>query len=111
MKKNLIFAFVVLTLSIMISACGASGPTTSLTVDMTDFMFNPADYVVPGGETITLELVNNGAVKHEFVIMNFGADIGDDINDEDESFKYGETDDDIRYGCLAYGFIKKGGER
>jgi len=27
-----------------------------------------------------------------------------DINDENESFVHGETDDDIRFGCLAYGF-------
>lgn len=27
-----------------------------------------------------------------------------DINNEDEPFVHGETDDDIRFGCLAYGF-------
>ena len=29
-----------------------------------------------------------------------------DINNEDELFKRGETDNDIRFGCLAYGFKK-----
>jgi len=30
-----------------------------------------------------------------------------DINGEDEPFLPGVTDDDIRYGCLAYGFKGK----
>lgn len=30
-----------------------------------------------------------------------------DINGEEESFVHGETDDDIRCGCLAYGFMKE----
>lgn len=29
------------------------------------------------------------------------------ISGETERFKRGETDDDKRYGCLAYGFIRK----
>lgn len=29
-----------------------------------------------------------------------------DINEEIEPFKAGETDNDIRFGCLAYGFIQ-----
>lgn len=30
-----------------------------------------------------------------------------DIFGNIEKFKYGETDDDTRYGCLPYGFIRK----
>jgi hypothetical protein len=30
-----------------------------------------------------------------------------DINEEDEPFKHGETDNDIRFGCLAYGFARE----
>jgi hypothetical protein len=29
-----------------------------------------------------------------------------DISGEEELFEPGRTDDDIRYGCLAYGFIR-----
>lgn len=29
------------------------------------------------------------------------------IDGETEAFKTGETDDDIRYGCLAYGFTRR----
>lgn len=30
-----------------------------------------------------------------------------DINGEHEAFRRGETDDDMRFGALAYGFLKK----
>lgn len=30
-----------------------------------------------------------------------------DINGEHETFKRGETDDDMRFGALAYGFVKQ----
>jgi hypothetical protein len=30
-----------------------------------------------------------------------------DINGEHNAFKHGETDDDMRYGALAYGFIRR----
>lgn len=33
-----------------------------------------------------------------------------DINGEDESFKRGVTDDDYRFGCLSFGFIKPVGD-
>jgi len=33
-----------------------------------------------------------------------------DINGEDKLFIPGETDDDIRYGCLAYGFKRERGD-
>jgi len=32
-----------------------------------------------------------------------------DIFGETELFEHGKTDDDIRFGCLAYGFIKNDG--
>ena len=91
MKKNLVFALVVLILSLVLSACGGSGPSTDLRVDMTDFMYNPAETIVPAGELITLKLVNNGAVEHEFAIMNFGTEVGDNFGDEDETNIYWEA--------------------
>ena len=80
--------FVVFTLLLILTACGGSGPSTNLRIDMTDFMYNPAGIVVPAGENITLELVNNGAVVHDFIIMNFDAKVGDDFGVEDEANIY-----------------------
>ena len=92
MKKSLMLVVVILGLSFVLAACGGSGPSTSLKVDMTDFMFDPDVYTIPAGETITLELSNNGAVEHEFVIMNFGTEVGDDFGDEDEANIFWEAE-------------------
>ena len=89
MKRTLEFAFVIF--SFVLTACGSNGPTTNLKVNMTDFMYNPADYSVPAGETIRLELINNGAVEHNFVIMKFGTIVGDDFEAEDEVNVYWEA--------------------
>lgn len=91
MKKRLVVSAVAFTLLLILTACGGGGPSTNLRIDMTDFMYNPADIVVPAGKDITLELVNNGAVEHEFVIMNFGTDIGDDFGEEDQANIYWEA--------------------
>jgi uncharacterized cupredoxin-like copper-binding protein len=55
---------------------------------MTDFMYNPADFTVPAGQEITLDLTNNGAVVHDFIIMNLGADVGDGFGELDEPNVY-----------------------
>lgn len=92
MKKYLMLVVLALGLSLVFAACGDEGPSTNLKVDMTDFMFDPDTFTVPAGETITLELSNNGAIEHEFVIMNFGAGVGDDFGDEDEANIYWEAE-------------------
>ena len=92
MKKYFIFTVVTLGLALALAACGGSGPSTSLKVDMTEFMFDPDVYTIPAGETITLELSNNGAIKHEFVIMNFGTEVGAEFGDEDEANIFWEAE-------------------
>jgi uncharacterized cupredoxin-like copper-binding protein len=59
---------------------------------MVEFIFTPAEFVIPAGQEITITAVNNGAVIHEFVIMNFGQTIGDDFGDEDEGNIYWEVE-------------------
>jgi uncharacterized cupredoxin-like copper-binding protein len=59
---------------------------------MIDFMFDPNLYMIPAGETITLELSNSGAVEHEFVIMKFGTEVGNDFGPEDEANIYWEAE-------------------
>jgi uncharacterized cupredoxin-like copper-binding protein len=92
MKKIFALFDFLISLSLVLVACGSSGPSTNLRVDMTDFMYNPADTIVPAGETVTLELVNNGAVEHEFAIMDFGTEVGDDFGDEEEVNIYWEAE-------------------
>lgn len=92
MKKFSLLIAIILGSALILTACGGSGPTTNLRVDMVEFMFNPADYTVPAGQEITLELSNNGAVEHELVIMEFGTEVGADFGDEDEANIYWEAE-------------------
>ena len=55
--------------AILLAACtGASQPATEITVEASDFAYNPASITVPVGNPITLTLKNLGAVEHDFVI-------------------------------------------
>ncbi len=92
MKKYAMLFVVLLSLSLALTACGGGGPSTSLKVDMVEFMFEPAEYTIPAGQEITLELSNNGAVEHEFVIMKFGTNVGENFGDEDEENIYWEAE-------------------
>ena len=92
MRKYLKLVILLLGLSLALTACGGGGPSTNLKVDMVEFMFDPAEYVIPAGQEITLDLSNNGAVLHEFVIMKFGTNVGEDFGDEDEENIYWEAE-------------------
>ena len=90
MKKILIIF--VLGLSFVLYACGRAGPSTTINVSMTDFKFVPPEFTIPAGKEITINATNNGAVLHEFVIMNYGQNIGEVFGDEDEANIYWEIE-------------------
>jgi uncharacterized cupredoxin-like copper-binding protein len=83
MKRFWIQVWILFGLSLVLAACGGGGPSTNLSVDMTEFMYNPGNFTVPAGQEITLELSNNGAVTHDFIIMNQGTEVGQDFGEED----------------------------
>ena len=84
MKKYLVIS-VILVAAFALSACGAgSDANTTIDVTFTDFHFEPESFVIAAGQEITMNATNNGAVEHEFVIMNYGQTIGEDFGDEDE---------------------------
>ncbi len=73
MSKKFILVFAVLLLaSALLTACGGSGSggSTSISVTMTDFHFDPTSWTVPAGKEITLKLTNNGSVEHDWVLMS-----------------------------------------
>ena len=92
MKKYLVLFVALFGMSLVLSACGGSGPSTTMDVTMTDFHFEPMEFTIPAGETITVNAVNNGAVEHELVIFNLGTDAGDKFGDEDEDNIYWEVE-------------------
>lgn len=94
MKKLALF-FVWMAAVFALSACGGGkGPSTTIDVTMTDFKYEPTEFVVPAGQEITINATNNGAVAHEFVIMKYGTTIGEKFGDEDEGNIYWEVEVD-----------------
>jgi len=90
MKRTLIVA--AMLLSLILTSCGSSGPTTTINVTMTDFQFQPNQFAVPAGQEITLDSTNNGAVVHNFVIMKLGTTAGDAFDKEDIPNVYWEVE-------------------
>ena len=72
----------------MLAACGTGGPKTSHTVIMSDFSYTPSRLLVPAGEAITLRISNEGAVVHNFIVMEAGAELGSDFDPADEAKAY-----------------------
>ena len=85
MKRTFTLAAVLLSLLLVtLTSCGGGGGvTTSIDVSMTDFQFQPNQFMVPAGQEISFTSSNNGAVVHNFVIMKLGTSAGDLFDDED----------------------------
>lgn len=94
MKKFIGIFIVLLVLSVSLSACGSAGSPTTLDVTMTDFHYTPSAIVIPVGKEITLNIKNDGAIGHEFVIMKYGTSVGDVFGPEDEDNVFWEVEVD-----------------
>ena len=90
--KRVVCLMVVLV-SMMVTACGSGGPTTTLNVTMTDFQFTPNLFTVPAGQEITLNVTNTGVVVHNFVIMKLGTTAGATYEEEDDANVYWQEKD------------------
>jgi uncharacterized cupredoxin-like copper-binding protein len=90
MKKVLLLEVVVLSLALTLASCGggASAPSTTINVTMTDFQFSPNKFTVPAGAQISFSAANNGGVEHSFMIMKLGHEIKDHFTDADMANAY-----------------------
>ena len=89
MKRVSLLVTVLAAVTLMLAACGgASGPSTSLKVTMTDFTFSPTSFTVPAGQQISVDITNNGATTHSFVIIQAGHDVKTHFTDADKAFIY-----------------------
>ncbi len=89
MKKYLVMA--VLFVCFMLTSCKSSGPSAAIDVTLTDFQFTPNSFTILAGREITINVVNNGVVEHEFAILKFGADASDEFDEEDRQNIYWEV--------------------
>ncbi len=67
----MLFKKMILAASILfLSACGSSAaePATEITVDMNEFLYQPAEITIPANQPVTLVLINSGAQEHDFVV-------------------------------------------
>jgi uncharacterized cupredoxin-like copper-binding protein len=93
MNKRL-YSLILLS-ALFLASCGGAGASTNLDVVFTEFAFTPNTFTIPAGQEITLNIKNNGAVIHEFVIMNLGETVGEDFGNEDEGNIYWEVEAEI----------------
>ena len=77
MRSWRIGLMVALPMSLLLASC-SSGPSTEITANMEEFQFSPVEWTVPEGEEITIELVNNGTLEHEWVILQAGVTVSDE---------------------------------
>jgi plastocyanin len=78
-----------LLLVALLTACGgANAAKTNHSVTLTDFAYSPTQLTVPAGKEITLDAANTGAVIHNFIIMNFGANAGTEWTADDDANVY-----------------------
>lgn len=71
MKKR-IGLILVMALTVMVfAACSGSGGSAgnSISTTATDFHFEPSTWTVKAGEQVTLEITNDGAVEHDWVLL------------------------------------------
>jgi plastocyanin len=90
MKRTLMMLSIML--SLVLTSCGGGGPSTTIDVTMTDFQFQPSQFIVPAGQEITFNSTNTGAVVHNFVLMKLGTTAGDIFDEEDAPNVYWEVE-------------------
>ena len=95
MKRIAVIISLVVCVFSLVACAGNGGhsPSTTLKVDMSEFMFTPNDYVIPAGQEITLELKNSGSIKHDFIILKKGVVV-------QTSFDREKQKDDIYFQAL-----------
>ncbi len=84
MKKTFARGFIAFLFSLILAGCGG-GPSNSIRVVMTDFQFTPNTFTVTAGQPVSIQLVNNGAATHTFIIMQAAYQIQDHFTDVDRS--------------------------
>ena len=78
----------IVLLALASSSCGGGGPTTTIDVTLSEFSFTPNTFTVPAGQEISINAQNNGAVVHNFIVMNLDTSVGEEFNSEDEANIY-----------------------
>ena len=90
-RFGLVFLF--LFSALVLAACGGpkgNEPSNEMHVVTTDFHFTPDSFTVEAGNEISLELKNDGNVKHELVIIKLGMEPTVPWGEDDQEKVYWE---------------------
>ena len=71
-RIGLVTLFVLFLIALQACAPTAAEATNEINVVTTDFHFTPDKFTVQAGDEVTLNMKNDGKVKHEFVIIKLG---------------------------------------
>jgi len=82
LKKVLTSIMLVLALSLILTACGSKKATLNVTA--TDKGYDSPTYTVPAGAEVTVNLLNNGALQHEFAVLKLGQHVEPPFGEKDE---------------------------
>jgi len=75
MKQYLTLSLIIIFLSLSIFSCAQSAsekPASVLSVELSEFKFNPSVMKVFAGREITINLLNKGSIEHDFTILREG---------------------------------------
>ena len=63
--------------------------STELTTSVKEYQLTPNTWTVPAGEQVTITIINEGTLKHEWVLLQEGATITseDDLPDSEEELE------------------------
>jgi uncharacterized cupredoxin-like copper-binding protein len=61
-----------------------------MTVSMEEFAFNPDSLTVPAGSEVNMTINNQGALEHNFIVMNAGSEVTGSWSDADQANAYFE---------------------
>lgn len=89
MNKSIKILVLVLSLALLLTACGNKA---TINVTLSDFTYTPNTFTIPAGATVTLNATNNGAVEHEFAIMKLGTSVTPPFGEKDEGNIFWELD-------------------
>jgi uncharacterized cupredoxin-like copper-binding protein len=85
MQKNRLFVAGAVLLGILALGMAGCGPrTATLDATLSDYKYTPAEWTVPAGATVTINLKNDGTSIHEWVLMKYGLEVSVPFSDDDE---------------------------
>jgi plastocyanin len=90
MFRKITFPLIAGALLIVLAACG--GKSNAITVNTTDYRFDPQSWTVSPGQSIPFTITNKGSVEHEWVLLKKGTAVTQPFDEDDEDKVFWEIE-------------------